>query len=323
MRRLSVRGMFWRVERVNSDPSKSKTSHMLTRLSLFAFGLFGIALFSALTPVRATLITGWNFQNDVAAPNTTPATSTGTGSAASLGFNNTYSANGTSTDSSDVFLTTKTADQGSSDPVAAASNGIWRVRGGGGTSINGWNSAAPIGTQGAMFSAPTTGFTNIQVQFDWYCTTAGEQNLQAQYTLDGANYINVPAGLYSAAAYASVQAGVTAGTNTLVLTNTTSPNTVLGAYLKAPAQGWTDGISINLSSIAGANNDANFGIRLVSATTGADDTDTTGAALNNTSGNWRFDEVNISGVPEPGTFVLAGLGLTSVAMLARRRTRTV
>ena len=79
-----------------------------------------------------------------------------------------------------------------------------------------------------------------------------------------------------------------------------------------------NGITANLSGIAGTANDPNFAIRLVNASTGADDTTTSGAALNNTSGNWRFDEVTISSVPEPGTNALAGLSLVGVALFVCR-----
>ena len=68
-------------------------------------------------------------------------------------------------------------------------------------------------------------------------------------------------------------------------------------------------INVDLSSIAGANNDSNFGVRLVSAfdSTGNVPNDYAGAALtgglttiyNNSSGNWRFDNLTVSGIPVP------------------------
>ena len=57
---------------------------------------------------------------------------------------------------------------------------------------NGWTSTAPVGTQGAQFNVDTTGFSGINVAFDWYITTQGEANLQLQYTTDGINWSNVP-----------------------------------------------------------------------------------------------------------------------------------
>ena len=43
-----------------------------------------------------------------------------------------------------------------------------------------------------------------------------------------------------------------------------------------------------------AVNDPNFAIEMVNASTGADDIAAGGAALNNTSGNWRFDNVTVT-----------------------------
>ena len=291
---------------------------MFTRPLLLASGLIGLALFLALTPARATLITGWSFDNDAVAANASPAASTGQGTASSLGMTTNYNNTATAPlDSSDVLSST-----GSSD---GATTNVWRIRGGDGTNNpakgapNGWSSNAPIGTQGAQFLASTVGFTGIQVQFDWNSTTQGEANLQVQYTTNGTTYTNVPSGMYTSVGGATL------------LTNSASANTVTGSYLQATTTTLTfsNQITINLGSITAANNDAAFGIRLVDASTGADDVSTTSVTtagstptmINNTSGNWRFDEVNISGVPEPGTFALAGLGLVGVAVLARRRAR--
>jgi hypothetical protein len=60
---------------------------------------------------------------------------------------------------------------------------------------------------------------------------------------------------------------------------------------------------------------------MVNASTGADNVSTAGTALNNSSGNWRFDNITISGVavPEPCTFLLAGLGLISIAVTSNCR----
>ena len=43
------------------------------------------------------------------------------------------------------------------------------------------------------------------------------------------------------------------------------------------------------------DNNANFAIRLVNASTGTNCVDTTGAVYNNTSGSWTFDNVVIQG----------------------------
>jgi hypothetical protein len=77
-------------------------------------------------------------------------------------------------------------------------------------------------------------------------------------------------------------------------------------------------LTATISDPSAANN-ANFGIRMVNASTGASNVSASGTPLNNNSGNWRFDNINIVGtaVPEPATFALFGAGL--IALLAGRR----
>jgi hypothetical protein len=188
---------------------------------------------------------------------------------------------------------------------------IWRVRAQAGTAgtANGWSSQAPIGTQGAIFAASTAGITGpIHVSFDWYATNQGEANMQLEYTTNGTTWHNIPV-------------TVPAGTADIAsLTNSTSANTVMGAYLQmSGGQQWAQGLTATITDTAAAN-DPNFAFEIVNASTGADCIAAlNGTPLNNTSGNWRFDNVVISSgaVPEPaslGAFVVGGL-----VLVARRR----
>jgi hypothetical protein len=87
--------------------------------------------------------------------------------------------------------------------------------------------------------------------------------------------------------------------------------------------GWYDGITADLSGISAVNNDPNFAVQIVNASTGVDDINQAGTAYNNSSGNWRLDNVVISGtlvaVPEPTTLALAGLGGLAALVAVRRR----
>ena len=87
-------------------------------------------------------------------------------------------------------------------------------------------------------------------------------------------------------------------------------------------QDWFPGLTATISDPLAANN-PNFAIEMVNASTGADDVSTPGTALNNNSGNWRFDRVSIIGVatPEPASIVMAGFGLAGVAFYGWRRRR--
>ena len=294
-----------------------------SRLTTFAFLFLGSASLTGHASAQLlTTVTEWNFNNNAVAVNTSPTPSTGAGTSSTVGMNidsATGTVDGTTTDTSDVNTSTPL----STDP--GTPNQQWRIRGGNGTTspgtnptgTNAWTSLAPIGSQGAQFVASTAGFNKIQVSFDWSPTGQGEGKLQLQYTLNGSTYINVPVSLFTSFGTGATATGMTN-------TASGSANTVVGGYLvSGSTTTYMNGITANLSSIAGAANDANFGIRLLNAATGADDTTTTGAALNNTSGNWRFDEVTISGAaiaaPEPGTFVLAGLGLVGLLPMLRRR----
>ena len=90
-------------------------------------------------------------------------------------------------------------------------------------------------------------------------------------------------------------------------------------------------VVVNLSGISAVNNDANFGIRLVSAydSTGNVANDYASASLsggltviyNNSSGNWRFDNLTVRGltVPEPSTLVLGGMALAGLTISALNR----
>jgi hypothetical protein len=217
----------------------------------------------------------------------------------------------------DDVLLGKGSDTGAN--LVADTTLTWRIRAQAGANgaANGWSSLAPIGAQGGQFAASTLGYNNITVKFDWYATTQGEANMQLQYTVNGTTWNNVQLTL----------GGSDGGL--VVSNNTTSANTVNGWFVSdsisngvaSAGQDWFTGLTATISDPSAAN-DANFAIRLVNASTGADDVSTQGTALNNNSGNWRFDNVTISGVavvPEPSTVAMVGLGVLGMLSLRRRR----
>jgi uncharacterized protein (TIGR03437 family) len=241
-------------------------------------------LYAAALPVaEADVIAAWTFENNAIAVNNSPAPSIGSGTATSIGMA-TYPTPSVGVTTNDV-LAGASGDTGVNG--FANTTQIWRVRAQaapGGGAANGWSSTAPIGTQGVMFAVSTVGYTNITVTFDWYATNQGEANLQLQYTTDGTTWKNValqPSGSISGLAF---------------LTNTTSPNTIKGSYvsIQGGGQGWFPGITAAISDPNAANN-PKFAIQIVNASTGADCIGASGTPLNNNSGNWRFDNVTISG----------------------------
>jgi len=256
-------------------------------------------LAASLPAAHAGIIAAWTFENDSIAVNNAPATSTGSGAASSIGMA-TYATPNIGVTTDDVLLGAA-GDTGSNNNADLTQ--IWRVRAQAGTAgaANGWSSAAPIGTQGAMFAASTAGYGSVTVSFDWYATTQGEAKLQLQYTTDGSTWHNVPLTLSAL------------DTGLAVMTNSTSANTVMGSYVAitgGAGQNWFPGLTATISDPAAANNPS-FAVRMVNASTGADDIAAAGTALNNTSGNWRFDNVTITGQAAgftgftPGNLVLS------------------
>jgi hypothetical protein len=199
-------------------------------------------------------------------------------SAIPLGMMNSYPFTGTDSNpyTGSVPATDLTVTGGGTDPNPQSL--AWRVRGPSNNHNNqgnGWNTAAPQYTQGAQFMVNTTGYYNIVFEYDWYTTAQAVRDLQAQYTTDGSTWNNV------------------------------------GPVMVAPAGGgYFPQITINFPAlgITAVNNNPNFGVRLVSAydtSAGAPSPATYTAAtlssngapmvINNNSGNWRFDEINVLG----------------------------
>jgi hypothetical protein len=255
---------------------------------------------------HAGTLAAWTFENDAVAVNNSPAPSTGTGTATPIGMNIYATPN--------VGVTTADVTQGSAGDIGT--NGlsnltqIWRVRAQAGTNgaANGWSSLAPIGTQGAIFATSTAGSSSpINVAFDWYATNQGEANMQLEYTTNGTTWHNVAITV------------PTTDADVALLTNSTSANTVMGSYLQfSGGQQWAQGLTATITDPLAANN-PNFAIEMVNASTGTDCISASGTALNNSSGNWRFDNVSISAgaVPEPASLGVLAFG--GLALLARRR----
>lgn len=284
--------------------------------------LAGIGSMAVLSSAKAASIADWSFDagGTIAAPYNTPLASSGAlagvAQGTQLGMTNGYTfANGEGPGSianCDV-LTSAGASTGSGAYA-------WRVRGNGNSAnsgannANGWNSSAPIATQGAEFEASTAGYSSITVSADINVTTQAERNLAILYTLDD-----------TASSPVWANATITsAGSQGTLSTNSSSANTISGNYvqLSSAGTGWNNLITATIP--AAANSDANFAVEIVNASTGADDVNGAGAPLNNSSGNWRYDNVIVSGtaaVPEPASVGVLALGALGLAARRRRAGR--
>ena len=267
-------------------------------------GLIALALLGCASAEAQTTITQWAFPSVVTSADNSPAATTGTGTATTLGMTNSY--NGGNTAFDDIVATPGTANK-------SFTENMWRIRGAQTpTGHNGWANAAPQYSQGIELDTSTVGYQNIKFSFDWYATSQGIRDLQFQYNTN----VNNAAGW--------TNFGGTSATGTYVA--------VSNDFYNAPGN---PTITVNLSGILGVNNDANFGVRLVSAydSTGniagyasaALTANNVTQAYNNSSGNWRFDNLTVTGVtdpvPEPETYamMLVGLGILGVAGKRRKQ----
>jgi len=240
------------------------------------------------------VIADWSFDliGTKAAPYNSPAPTTGSGVAMVLGMSNTY------TFSSGPSLSYAYADvtaTGSPYPATGNDSYGWRVRGGAsgaGAPNSGWNTAAPIGTQGAEFDVSTAGYSNVLCAFNLYFTTQAEAKMCVLYTTDGWVTTNVANSIFYGAKPATI------------INNAADPNVVIGNYFfQTTGQGFYDNIVVDLTGVSAAEDNPLFGIRIVNAASGnADCVNYLGQTYNNLSGNWRYDNVIVggtSGTPPP------------------------
>jgi hypothetical protein len=142
-------------------------------------------------------------------------------------------------------------------------------------------------SRGVQFNVSTVGKQDIVVSFDLRHSNTSSRYEQFQYSLNGINFVD----------------------STLFDGNA--------------GDTWFNNRTVDLSSIAGVNNNANFSFRVVAAF------DTLGAyapsnntATYATTGTWRFDMVTVNGVtavPEPSSIAL--LSIVGIGGFALRRLR--
>jgi hypothetical protein len=291
------------------------------RSRLAAALAIGTFAFSVSGGAQAQVITDWDF-GSLASTNKVSydpaAATTGTGSASSLGMTNSYTYTngaggatlGTGSVTDDDIINDSVNSGGAGTNGSTLGNGnVWRIRGVAGTGTtgtanNGWNISAPQYTQGAEFDTSTVGYNVTQLQFDWAATTQGVGNLQVQYNTN----INNAGGW----------------TNVGSVWSATVDNNATGSAGSGFAVD-----TVSLAGVSGLSNDANFGIRLVSAynpTLGNEYASATTvlsgtpAEINNNSGNWRIADVQIDGtpVPLPASAWMLLSSIFGVALFARR-----
>jgi hypothetical protein len=267
------------------------STSLLMRLSITLAALASCTL-TAFSPVAsAQIITQWNFNSVVA------DATTGTGSALpSFGSGTASLIGGVSGN----FAAGSPRD--SAPDNSAWSLGSWPAQGTG------------SGTAGVQFMVSTLGITEaIQVSFDLRQTPTASERFQLQATTDGINFSNVSGGV---ASWGS------AGNNTGTSFDSAGlfVNTASGSN-----QAFVQSIAYTFITDAGFENNASFGIRLVSV---FEDSayDASGATSNYGAGGLvRLDMMTVSSappaVPEPATSALM-MGVAALTTVALRRSRT-
>ena len=142
-----------------------------------------------------------------------------------------------------------------------------------------------------QFQVNTTGLENIMFSWDQTSSNTGPRDFQLQYSTNGSSFTNFGA-VYSVLANAS-------------------PNPFWNATTSSSLYSFTR----DLSSVTALNNTATVYFRL----TMADTTSANGGTVG-TLGTDRVDNVSVSGVrvPEPGSVVLASLGIVALSLAAMR-----
>ena len=199
----------------------------------------------------------WNYNTITGAP-ASPAADIGTGSSQVIG--------------SMVVATAATG----MDPVinngCGAQNGL---------NPGAWAFTATPGltneSSGVQYNASTVGIQNILFTWDQRWSGTATNTVRLQYTLDGTTWTNF----------------------TMTTANTTFCNGSIdnGRFQNNGVGDQYRRIKADFSAITGANNNANFGVRILAANyqTTTEFRQTSNPALIATGGTWRFDNVSIQG----------------------------
>ncbi len=231
-------------------------------------------------------IADWTFDNLSSLPapvnNPTPAISNNTATAAIIGFNlPSYVFADGSVGSTNYADIPKNGVPYSS--TGSAGQYVWRLRGQ--NPGNGWNTAAPIGSQGAEFDVSTLNYSNVVLTFDLYQTSQGEAKMCVLYTTDGWVTTNIAN-------------NISYGANpTLIVSNSAAnPLDLPGTYFfNTFGSIFFNNLIVDFTGDHTVENNPNFGIRIVNAATGSECVNYLGQPYNNASGNSRLDNVAING----------------------------
>lgn len=254
---------------------KTKLRNANICLYLIILGLLPFSESSA-----QTVITSWNYdplQGAVANP--TPNSGLGTSTVVNPNF------------------TTEIITPGSATGMDATTGaGCGAQNGVNAWALNPFDPGTTNESNGVQFNTSTVGYQNIFFTWDQRWSNTSANTIRLQYTLDGSTWTP-----FVMSAANTTYCNGTINGNGCFETNTTGDQ-----YRR---------IRVDFSSISGANNNANFGVRILAAyyqfTTEFRQTSTP-TVVANPLGTWRFDNVSFSGTLNPGPTASAIIGTVSI-----------
>jgi mucin-19 len=214
--------------------------------------------------ITGNIIANWTYE-PLVGTFTTPTPNIGAGTSAAIG------------------MTVQTSPAGTATGINTATGCGAQVTGQTAWAFSSATPGANNETNGAQFSTSTVGYQNIFFTWEQRWSNTATNTVRLQYTLNGSAWQN----------FTMTGANTTFCLGSINVNGCFEANTTGDQFRR---------ISVDLSSITGANNNPNFGVRVVAAhyqATGQFRTTSVPATVA-TAGTWRFDNVKFEGVS--GTF---------------------
>jgi hypothetical protein len=152
-----------------------------------------------------------------------------------------------------------------------------------------FNPGATNEVNGVQFNSGTVGYTSIIFSWDQRFSGTAPNTVRLQYTTNGSTWTNF----------------TMTGANTTICAGSINGS---GCYETNAGNSYRR-VRVDMSSIVAANNNPNFGIRLLASyyqSTGQYRQSSTPTAIASTTGAWRFDNVNFLGTPTTSGAIISG-----------------
>lgn len=231
--------------------------------------------FLFLTMLSQAQIASWTYE-PLQGSITNPVSNTGAGTSAVINFGGGTVTPGTAT--------------GMAGTGCGAQSGVtaW--------AMNPFDAGSANESNGVQFSSSTVGYQNIYFTWDQRWSNTAANTVRLQYTTDGATWVS----------FNMTAANTTFCSGSINANGCFESNTTGDEYRR---------ITVNFSAVSAANNNPNFGIRLLASyyqASGQFRQVSVPSLAANPSGTWRFDNVSFTGTLLPGPTASVITGTTSI-----------